>query len=93
MVRIVVTSEVEDLAAWEKAFTTHGPLLKKQGVISPCGYGYATEGNKVSLCFEVDDVDALKEALKDQSALDAMAEDGVVPGTYSLFVIDKNLEF
>lgn len=93
MPRIVVTSEVEDLEAFEKAFRTHGPILKKQGVISPCGYGFATEGNKAALCFEVDDVEALKEALKDQSALDAMAEDGVIPGTYSLFVIDKNLEF
>ena len=92
MTRIVATFEVLDLAAWEKGFKTHGALLKNQGVISPCGYGYATEGNLVTLNFEVTDVDALKEALKGQVAHNAMVEDGIKPETYTLFIVDKSLD-
>ena len=93
MVRIVATFRVEDLDRWEAGFQRHGELFRQQGVISPLRYDTATQDNRVVLNGECEDLERLLESLRGEEAAAAMAEDGIVEGSFRLFVTESEFSF
>lgn len=55
MPRIIVTAEVEDPAAWEEGFRTHGDLFRSQTVSQ---MEYSINGNEVAVLASPKDFDA-----------------------------------
>jgi hypothetical protein len=93
MTKVILTAQVKDVDAWEKAFLTHGQMFKSQGVMtSPVLYAKGTN-NEVVLCTEVPDASAYRQTLSSPETVAAMEQDGVKVGTVKLFVLDKDLKF
>jgi len=90
MTTVVLTAEVEDTVAWEKAFRTHADLFRKMGVASRYDYGIG-EGSSVVVCAEVSDAKAFLTSLESAENVAAMQNDGVKRDTVQVFVVDKNL--
>jgi hypothetical protein len=90
MPRILITSEVNDLAAWEKGFRTHGDLFKQMGVSQ---MEYATgSGNRVAVCGETTNLEAYMKIFNSPATAEAMAADGVKRETVQVYVFDKSVE-
>ena len=87
MARIIITTQVEDLAKWEAGFRSHGDMFRTQGV-TRVDYGIG-EDNTVAACFELRDLDFFMKTLESPETAEAMAFDGVKRETVKLFVVDK----
>lgn len=86
MPRVLVVADVNDGAAWEKTFRTHGDLFKQMGVST---MEYAIEGNSVAVCGETSDLDAYMRIMSSPATAEAMAADGVKRDTVRTFVFEK----
>jgi hypothetical protein len=84
---VILTADVEDGAAWERAYRTHGELFKEAG-LSTFHYSVDDDGHVV-MSTDVDDVGAYMDFMKSQATQDAMKNDGVKRETVKLFVLDK----
>lgn len=87
MVMVILTADVEDGAAWERAYRTHGDLFKAAG-LSRFHYTVGDDGHVV-MCTDADDVDAYMEFISSESTQEAMKYDGVKRETVKVFVLDK----
>ena len=93
MTKVVLTAQVKNVDAWEKAFRTHGDLFKSQGqATSPILYS-TRAGNEIVLCSEVADVDAYRKMVDSPETVAAMERDGVKRETVKLFALEKELRF
>jgi uncharacterized protein (DUF736 family) len=90
--KAVITAEVNDAAAWESAYRSHGELFKSQGTSSPILLG-TNEKNVVGTYEEFADLDAFKANLASAETIAAMAADGVKAGTLRAIVLDKEFAF
>ena len=60
MTKVILTAQVKNGDAWEKAFQTHGDFFRSQGrATSPIQY--TRTGNEVALFSEVPDVNAYRK--------------------------------
>ena len=91
MARIIVTAEVEDAAAWEAGYRTHGDLLASMG--ASASYFAATDNNEVAIYAETDDLAGYMEAMESQTTADAMIADGVKRETVKIYVLDKEFHY
>jgi hypothetical protein len=91
MVRVVITAQVEDSAKWEKAFRTHGELLRSMS--SAVTYFAATGKNEVALYAEPADLRRYLKVLESPATAEAMAQDGVKRETVKVFVLDKEFRY
>ena len=90
MTKIILTAEVEDTAAWEKAFRTHADLFRSMGHASV--YEYSIGANStVAVCVDVSDTQAFLTSLESAENVAAMANDGVKLDSVKVFVVDKAL--
>jgi hypothetical protein len=87
MPTVILTADVEDGAAWERAYRTHGDLFKAAG-LGKFQYTVGDDGHVV-MSTDTDDVDAYMDFIKSQSTQDAMKNDGVKRETVKVFVLDK----
>ena len=85
---VILTADVKDGAAWERAYRTHGDLFKAAG-LGTFHYSVSDDGHVV-MSTSVDDVDAYMDFMGSQSTQDAMKNDGVKRETVKVFVLDKN---
>ena len=86
MPRVIVLADVNDGAAWEKTFRTHGDLFKQMGVST---MEYAIDGNRVAVCGETSDLEAYMKIMNSPATAEAMAADGVKRETVRTLVLDK----
>ncbi len=93
MPKIVATAEVEDIAKWESGFKTHTDLFTTQTVNSPICYSTNEDGNRITILFEVDDLDVYLKGLELPETAEAMAFDGIKRETVNFTVLDKACEF
>ena len=92
MARVVITANVKNVDAWERAFRSHGELFRSQPAASP--YTFSTSGdNEVAVSAEVDDVGAYLESLESAETAAAMENDGVIRDSVKVFVLDKEFRF
>ncbi len=87
MPRMIITTQVEDAAEWEKGFRTHGRLFKDYTATAI--HFTATDENEVAIYWEVDDVDKCLKLLDSPATVEAMESDGVKRETVKVFVLDK----
>ncbi len=94
MPRVVLTAQVEDSVAWEKAYRSHGDLFRQlwNGPV-PTAHFAATEENEVVMHMEVDDLDEYFRMLERPEIADAMANDGVKRDTVKVYVLNKSASF
>jgi len=93
MTKVIVTAQVKNVDAWEKAFRTHGELFRSQGqTASPIQYG-TKEGSEVAVCSEIEDLDAYRKSLESPEMIATMEQDGVKRDTLKVFVLDKDVRF
>ena len=90
MAKVIITAEVEDLVAWEKAFRSHGDLFKRQTVKKPISIS-TNEGNEVALIFRPKNLEIFMKILETEGPT-AMANDGVKQETVKIFVLDKKFK-
>ena len=87
MTRVVITAKVKDAAKWEEAFRTHGALL---GTMAQNRTYFSThDDNQIVLYSEPSDVDKYLEVMESADTAEAMATDGVIPGSVKVFVLDE----
>jgi hypothetical protein len=90
MPRVIVTAEVEDAAAWEKGFRTHGDLFREQ---TATAINFTvTDGNEVAIHFAMGDLDKFLELMDSSATAEAMEFDGVKRDTVKIFVLDKEFD-
>ena len=89
MGRFVAVFRVEDLETWEAGFRTHGDLFRSQSTASPVNYAVSEEDNTVVLNGEFADLEHFLSALEQPDAGEAMKDDGIVEGSFRLFVLDR----
>ena len=89
MAKIILTADVEDGAAWERAFRTHGDLFKANG-IGVVEYTLV-DGGHVVMCTDTDDVGAYMDFVNAPETQEAMKHDGVKRETVKVAVLDKSL--
>ena len=93
MAKVVLTAQVKNVDAWEKAFRTHGEMFRSQGAMSsPVLYALGTN-DEVVLCSEVADPSTYKNFVASAETVSAMEQDGVRVNTVKVYVLDKNLSF
>ncbi len=85
MPKIIVTAEVEDGAAWEAGFRTHGDLFRTQTCSK---MEYSINGNEVAVCADPADFDAFMAWFEAPETAEAMAFDGIKRDTVKVFVMD-----
>ena len=86
MTTVILTANVKDDKAWERAYRSHGELFKAAG-LGP--FHYSLEDGHVVMSTEVDDVGAYMDFLKSKATQDAMKNDGVKRKSVQIFVLDK----
>jgi hypothetical protein len=86
MPRIILTARVEDAQTWKVGFQTHGDLFRALGVTVT--HYTVTDDNEIALYEEIDDLDRYFAMLQEAPTLEAMASDGVIPGSVKVFVLD-----
>lgn len=89
--RVVVTAEVEDGAAWEEAFRTHGDLFRSMSQ-SVSWYGI-TDDNTIAVYSEPADLDTWMDVLESPETADAMEMDGVDRDSVEVYVLDRKFEY
>lgn len=87
MTMVVLTADVEDGAAWEREYRTHGDLFEAAG-LSAIQFT-VNDNNHVVMCTDVDDVGAYMDFIGSESTRAAMKNDGVKRETVKVFVLDK----
>jgi len=88
MAKVVLTADVKNGSKWEKAFRTHGDLLKSAGI----GHvDYTVDDDHVVMCTDVADADAYLKFLKSDETQDAMKGDGVKRKSVKVYVLDREL--
>lgn len=93
MAKVVLTAQVKNVDAWEKAFRTHGELFRSQGQpTSPIQYSKGP-GNEVAVCSDVTDVAAYRNMVASPETVAAMEQDGVKRETVKVFVLDNEFRF
>jgi quinol monooxygenase YgiN len=92
MHKAVITAEVNDAAAWESAYRSHGELFRSQGTFSPILLG-TTDENVVGTYEEFADVDAFNASLASPETREAMEADGVKVDSLRAIVLDKEFAF
>jgi hypothetical protein len=90
MAKVIVAAKVEDLAAWEEGFRSHGDLFRRQTISKPVNIGTNNE-NEVALIFEPEDLGVFME-VPDNEGPEALANDGFNPETVKFFVVDKEFQ-
>jgi len=91
MPRVLITAEVEDAAAWEAGFRTHGELLGSMSQ-SVTHFSVSDDG-EVALYSEPEDLDRYMQVLESPDTADAMANDGVKRETVKVYVLDKEFSY
>jgi len=88
MTQVILTADVDDGAAWEAAYRTHGDLFRDAGI----GTVHFTVGadNHVVMCTDVDDVDAYMDFVRSETTQEAMQGDGVRRDSVRVFVLEKS---
>jgi heme-degrading monooxygenase HmoA len=89
MPMVILTADVQDGAAWERAYRTHGDLFRAAG-FNEFHYTVGDDGHVV-MCTNTDDVDAYMAFISSKATQDAMKNDGVKRETVKVFVLDKQL--
>ena len=93
MAKVLLTAQVKNVDAWEKAFRTHGELFKSQGQpTSPILYSKGP-GNEVAVYSEVADASAYRNMVASPETVAAMEQDGVKRETVKVFVLDNEFRF
>jgi hypothetical protein len=93
MTKVVLTAQVKDVDAWEKAFRSHGEMFRSQGeMTSPVLYSKGAN-NEVVLCSEVPDASTYKQLVSSPETVAAMEQDGVRVDTVKLYVLDRDFKF
>jgi hypothetical protein len=87
MAMVILTADVENGAAWERSYRTHGDLFEAAG-LGTIHYNVG-DNNHVVMCTDVDDVEAYMDFIGSKSTQDAMKNDGVKRDTVKVFVLDK----
>jgi len=87
MPMVILTADVEDGAAWERSYRTHGDLFEAAG-LDKIHYTVGKDGHVV-MCTDVDDVDGYMDFIGSASTQDAMKNDGVKRETVKVFVLEK----
>jgi hypothetical protein len=90
--KVLITATVEDAAAWEASFRTHGDLFASQGAISPTLLGIA-DGNVVAVYEQTADLEKLLANLESPDTREAMMADGVKTDTVRIVVLDRTFSF
>lgn len=90
MPAVVVTAEVEDAKAWEERFRTHVSLFKEYSISKPVRFAVG-EGNRVTICFEPENLDLYLKSMESEATAEAMAHDGVKRETVNIVVLDKSV--
>ena len=72
MPAVVVTAEVEDTKTWEERFRSHASLFKEYTVRKPVRFAIG-EGNRVTTCFEPEDLDTYMKSMESDATAEAMA--------------------
>jgi hypothetical protein len=91
MTKVVVVAQVEDSVKWERGFRTHGDHFRSQTVTKPIYFG-TTDGNRVAVCFEPDDLATFLKIMAAPATAEAMAFDGVKRETVKMIVLDKEFK-
>jgi hypothetical protein len=91
MPAVVVTAEVEDTKTWEERFRSHASLFKEYTVRKPVRFAIG-EGNRVTICFEPEDLDTYMKSMESDATAEAMAHDGVKRETVQIQVLDKSVD-
>lgn len=91
MPAVVVTAEVENTKIWEERFRTHVSLFKNYTIQKPVRFAVG-EGNRVTICFEPDDLDTYMKSMDSDATAEAMAHDGVKRETVQIQVLDKTVD-
>lgn len=92
MGKLIVTAQVQDAVKWEASFRTHGEMFRKEYALTqPVSYGIS-DGNIVTVCFEVDDMAAALKAMSLPATAEAMAQDGVMRETAKFYVLEKEFK-
>jgi len=84
---VILTADVKNGAAWERAYRSHSDLFKAAG-LGPFHYSI-DDDDHVVMSTEVDDVDAYMDFIKSKATQDAMKNDGVKRKSVKVFVLDK----
>jgi len=84
---VILTADVKDSAAWERAYRKHGDLFKAAG-FNKFNYTVGDDGHVV-MSTNTDDVDAYMAFISSTATQDAMKNDGVKRETVKVFVLDK----
>jgi hypothetical protein len=84
---VILTADVKDGKAWERAYRSHGDLFKAAG-IGAVNYTVGDDGHVV-MCTDTDDVEGYMSFIKSKSTQDAMKNDGVTRDTVKVFVLEK----
>ena len=87
MHRVVITGQAKDSQKWLEKFPARAHLSKKG--TSRATHYTINDDNRFAIYHEVEDLDTYFEVLKSSATADSMAEDGVVPDSVNVFVLDK----
>lgn len=86
MPRVIVTAQVKDGTAWEKAFRTHGDLFRAQTCSE---MEYSINGNEVAVLASPKDFGAFMALFEAPDTVQAMQFDGVKPETVKVYIVDN----
>ena len=90
---VIATAEVEDTTRWEEGFKTHTALFRKQSINSPIRFTSDESTNRITIQFDVENLEEYFKAMESEETAEAMAFDGVKRETVKVIVLDKSLEF
>lgn len=90
--KVLITAQVEDAAAWEAAFRSHGELFRAQHGTSPILLG-TTDDNFVAVLEQTADLDAYMADLQSETTTEAMKGDGVKADTVKVVVLDREFAY
>ena len=90
---VIATAEVEDITKWEQGFKTHTELFRKQSINSPIRYATNEHEKRITIQFNVENLEDYLNAMESEETAKAMAFDGVKKETVQITVLDKALEF
>jgi hypothetical protein len=90
MTRVIVTAQVENSEAWERAFRTQSGLFRSY--TSTAIHFTATSDNEVAILWEVADIDQYLAQMASPETAAAMANDGVNQDSVKVYVLDKEID-
>lgn len=90
MTRVIVTAQVENSEAWERAFRTQTHMFKMY--TSTAIHFTSTSDNEVAIVWEVADLDQYLEQMASPETAAAMANDGVNQDSVKVYVLDKKID-